>query len=143
MPVELEVNLSVSIRDGSDAGQSSSPVLRDDAIADRLGIHVDIVRGLIRSGALKGHRWGHGFAATKAAVARYEQMVKGLPPDQHPDALLNATESARYLNVDRGTVFNYRKTGKLKAKSDGPVVRIFLSELRRFVAESTRRGFVE
>ena len=48
-----------------------------------------------------------------------------------PDYFHTFQEAARYANVDRRTIFNWKASGWLKVEQDGKKVRIARAELDR------------
>ena len=136
---DLCIDLSIRLRDKPAASKTHAPAadrsLTPAEAAKLLGLSQDVVRGLIRCGALPGYGLGRNSRVPRRAAEAYLASAATAP---EPDLLFSAAEAARWLGVDRKEVYNLRQAGKLHATKNGAGALIRLSELRRCRAEWLR-----
>lgn len=130
LPIELCVVCSVRavpINDQEDVANLATILTAQEA-AERLSTSADMVRGLVRCGALDGHAGAIKTTVSRLSIDRYLRRDQAAA---NPDPLLTMTEAARRLRVSRRLLYYYRKNGRLRVERQGRSVLVRLSDLNR------------
>lgn len=128
---EIGIELSISVRlRTTPGGASDGRPLRDTEAADQLGIAPELVRGLVRCGALDGYRSGRRYHVQPRSLEALKRRLAD-PGRPRPDPLLTASEAAGYFGIDRRAIFQLRKDGRLSDQQHGATVLVSFGELHR------------
>ena len=128
-PIEIRASVSIQV-----AGRTSPTSLNvpDHEAAAQLGLDVDVVRGLVRCGALHGTSRHGGYAISRQSLERYQ-------PGSEPDALLNATEAAARLGMVRSGLYRLRRQGRIEGRRLRNEVLFRLADVHRLQREAGGR----